>query len=201
MPGSLYCHEHGSMQSKKNTEQRSNRFRMVIAIVVANLIRLLRVIPDNDPIMSMAMPFSRRSAAITSFLFPFITMASFDIVTNEVGPWTAVTAVTYGCIGLAFHFALRGRRGMGLIPYLGYGAVGVLAFDGITGVLMQPLMFGGTFYAALVGQIPFTAMHLLTSSIFILVVTPLLDREVLLNMRLDDTRIRNFLMGLLQARA
>ena len=85
---------------------------------------------------------------------------------------------------------------MGIKAYLGYGVIGVLVFDFVTGVLATPLLFGMTFAAAFIGQIPFTAMHLLTSSAFILIVTPLLDKQVLLNKRLDDSRIWRFALGL-----
>ncbi len=100
---------------------KSNRFKLVLSMVIANAIRLIRIIPNNDPIMSMALPFSRRSSALTSLLFPLITMASFDIVTNSVGPWTAVTAATYGLIGLGFHYFLKGREKAGIKTYLGCG--------------------------------------------------------------------------------
>lgn len=173
-----------------------NVFKLALSLLIANAIRLLRIIPNNDPIMSMALPYSKRSAAITSFLFPFITMASFDMVTNAVGPWTAVTSVTYGLLGLAFHYVLRGREKVGMKSYLGYGVAGVLVFDFITGVLATPFLFGMPVWQALVGQIPFTAMHLLTTVGFIIIVTPLLDREVLRNERLNDSRVRSFIFSL-----
>ena len=177
---------------------KSNRFKLVLSMVIANAIRLIRIIPNNDPIMSMALPFSRRSSALTSLLFPLITMASFDIVTNSVGPWTAVTAATYGLIGLGFHYFLKGREKAGIKTYLGCGILGVLAFDLVTGVIATPLLFPPmTFMQALVGQIPFTLMHLVTTCGFIIVVTPLLDKQVLLNSRLDDSRVSGFLSRLL----
>jgi len=172
------------------TGKGGGRFKLILSILIANAIRLVRIIPNNDPIMSMALPYSRRSTMAVSFLFPFITMASFDLVTGYVGAWTIGTSVTYGAIGVLFYYLLKGRKKVGIVRYLGYGAAGVLIFDFITGVLMTPLLFGMTFTEAFLGQIPFTAMHLLTSSAFILVVTPLLDREVLSNRHLDDSRVK-----------
>jgi uncharacterized membrane protein len=174
---------------EKQPETKSNRLKLLLSLLIANAIRLLRIIPNNDPIMSMVLPFSRRSSALTSFAFPFLTMASFDFVTNLLGPWTLLTSITYGLVGLMAHYFLKDQKKVGMHDYISLGILGVLIFDFITGVLATPLLFGGTFTESLIGQIPFTAMHLLTTTFFILVVTPLLDKEVLLNKRLDDSRL------------
>lgn len=179
---------------------KSNRVKLILSVLIANAIRLLRIIPNNDPIMSMALPFSRRSSALTSFAFPFITMVSFDFVTGFVGSWTVVTGLTYGFIGLFFHYYLKDREKVGIKRYLGCGIIGVLVFDFITGVLATPFMFGMSFEQAFIGQIPFTLRHLLTTSAFILVVTPLLDKQVLLNARLDDSKVKAFLSRLFISR-
>ena len=184
------------MEKQVRKTDNSNRVRLILSIIIANGIRLLRIIPNNDPIMSMALPYSKRSSALTSFVFPFVTMVSFDFVTNLLGSWTLVTAVTYGLIGLVFHYYLKDKEKTGIKTYLGCGIAGVLAFDFVTGVLATPIMFGMTFQAAFMGQIPFTAMHLLTTCAFILVVTPLLDKQVLLNGKLNDNRIWAYLSRL-----
>lgn len=181
----------------KSDGKGNNFARLVLSMVIANAIRLLRVIPNNDPIMSMALPFSRRSSVWTSFAFPFITMASFDFVTGYVGAWTVVTSLTYGILGVIFHYALKDRKRVGIKRYLGYGVFGVLVFDFVTGVIATPFLYPPIgFWQALIGQIPFTAMHLLTTSAFILVVTPLLDKEVLLNKHLEDSSIRSIILRL-----
>ena len=184
------------MEKQKNGMYGSNRVKLILSVLIANGIRLLRIIPNNDPIMSMALPFSRRSSVLTSFAFPFVTMVSFDFVTGYIGSWTLVTGITYGLIGIAFHYFLKSKDKVGIKMYLGCGILGVLVFDFVTGVLATPLMFGMTFQAALIGQIPFTLRHLLTTSAFILVVTPLLDKQVLLNAKLDDSRIWAYLSRL-----
>jgi hypothetical protein len=179
------------MKQQSGGKGRSNFLKLTLSLLIANGIRLLRIIPNNDPIMSMALPFSRRSSVLTSFAFPFVTMVSFDIVTGYVGAWTLVTGITYGLIGISFHYFLKDKSEVGIKTYLGCGILGVLVFDFITGVLATPLMFPPmTFETALIGQIPFTIMHLLTTSVFILIITPLLDKQVLLNPKLDDSKVR-----------
>lgn len=174
---------------EKQSAPKSNRLKLLLSLLIANGIRLLRIIPNNDPIMSMALPFARRSSALTSFAFPFLTMASFDFVTNLLGPWTLVTSITYGLIGLMVHYFLKEQQKVGIQDYLALGVMGVLLFDFVTGVLATPILFGGTFADSLIGQIPFTLMHLISTTAFILVVTPILDRQVLLNKRLDDSKL------------
>jgi hypothetical protein len=172
---------------------KSNRLKLILSLLIANGIRLLKIFPNNDPIMSMALPFSRRSSALTSFVFPFFTIASFDFITNLLGPWTLLTGITYGLLGLAFHYLLKNRERVTMQEYLALGVLGVLVFDFITGVLATPLLFGGTFIESFLGQIPFTLMHLFSTVAYILVVTPILDRGVLLNKRLDDRKVSDFL--------
>lgn len=168
--------------------------KVVISLLIANGIRLLKIIPNNDPIMSMALPFSRRTSATTSFAFPFVTMVSFDYVTGYLGMWTVVTSITYGALGLAFHYLLKDRKEVGMKIYLGFGIVGVLIFDFITGVVATPFLVPGmTFAQAFIGQVPFTIKHLVTSSAFIIIVTPLLDKQILLNKNLDDRKVANAL--------
>jgi len=89
-----------------------NSFKLILSVLIANGIRLLRIIPNSDPIMSMALPFSRRGSALTSFTFPFVTMASFDVVTGYVGLWTLVTSITYGLQADDYEIAAGTAKGL-----------------------------------------------------------------------------------------
>jgi biotin transporter BioY len=106
-------------------------------------------------------------------------MVLFDILSRRLGIWTAVTAGTYGLLGLAFSFvystlAKRGRR-VGPATFLVSGIVGVLVFDFVTGPILSSVMFRMSFAQAFVGQIPFTLKHLASVSAYTLVVSPVLD--------------------------
>jgi len=80
-------------------------------------------------------------------------------------------------LGAAFHFYFRFKEKVSIKTYLGAGALGVLAFDFVTGVLLGPALFGMPIEMAFLGQIPFTIMHLMSVSALIIVVTPYLDKD------------------------
>ncbi len=73
------------------------------------------------------------------------------------------------------------------------GIIGVLIFDFITGPIIRSFMFGMSFIEAGLGQIPFTLMHLLTVSIFIVIITPFYDKHVFENKNLNDYNVLNYL--------
>lgn len=152
---------------------------MVLAGIFCNLYRLLRFIPNNDPIMGAMLPFSRAGSWWQAGLFAFLTMASFDAITGKVGSWTIVTAATYAAIGLAFHFAYGRMKGrVSFWTYIGSSVAGVLLFDFVTGPIASSLMFGPPFWDSLVGQVPFTLLHLASIAFFVAALTPLIDRTV-----------------------
>lgn len=165
--------------------------KFALAMLFCNAYRLLRIIPNNDPIMGCMLPFARQHKWWQAGLFSLLTMVSFDFITMKVGLWTIVTACTYAGLGLLFHFAYRRIGKVKLRHYLGSGVLGVLIFDFMTGVLFGPMLFGMSFLQAFLGQIPFTAMHLLTVTGFVLILTPLLDSAIIGNPALEDSAALN----------
>jgi len=149
-----------------------------ISLGVSTALRWVRLFPNNDPIMAVMLPCAKRGRA-AAFAFPMVAMVLFDILSRKVGIWTAVTAGTYGLLGLGFSFVYsalgkRGRR-IGPATFLVSGVVGVLVFDFITGPILSSTMFRMSFAQAFVGQIPFTLKHLASVSATTLVVSPSLD--------------------------
>jgi len=167
-------------------------FKYALSILFCNAFRFLRFIPNNDPIMACMLPFAKQDKWWQGALFAFLTMVSFDFITMKVGLWTAVTALTYAGLGIMFHFVYKKQAGkVKLRHYIGSGIAGVLIFDFVTGVLFGPAMFGMSFAQAAIGQIPFTVMHLLTATFFIILLTPLLDRAIISNPALEDSAVFN----------
>jgi len=166
-----------------------------LSILFCNAFRLLRFVPNNDPIMGCMLPFARQDKWWTAGLFSFLTMVSFDLITGMIGDWTLITAVTYGGLGILFHQLYKNKKKINLRTYLASGVLGVLIFDFITGPIMYSWMFQMPFETALIGQIPFTLLHLASVSIFIVILVPFLDVHLMNSPLLEDHKIWNKLLS------
>jgi hypothetical protein len=145
------------------------------------LIRLIPFRPPNfEPMLATAMPLSKRFGAITSFLFSFFGIVLFDAVTSGIGMWTVETSLTYGIIGVASYFFFKNRKAS-RTNFLVFGVIGTLFYDAITGLTIGPLFFHQSFMVALIGQIPFTALHLLGTVAFTLAFSTFLYKWVVPN--------------------
>jgi hypothetical protein len=173
--------------------------KYALSILFCNAYRFLRIIPNNDPIMGCMLPFAKKDKCWQAALFALLTMVSFDLITMRVGLWTLVTGLTYAGLGLMFHFLYKRLGRVKLRHYLGSGILGVLVFDFVTGVLFGPALFGMSYAQAFIGQVPFTLMHLLTVTGFVLVLTPLLDRAIAGNPALEDSTVLKRARVLLRA--
>ncbi len=131
--------------------------------------------PNVEPLLASVMPLSRVMNGISSFAFAALSIAAYDAVTSGIGVWTLVTAGAYGALGLAAHAYFQGRVGT-RAQFVGFGIVGTLAYDAATGLTVGPLAFGQPFMGALLGQIPFTLLHLAGTVLFALVLSPILAR-------------------------
>lgn len=152
--------------------------KYLASLFFCNTYRLLKIFPNNDPIMGFAMPFARRDKWWQALLFPIIAMVSFDFITMKVGVWTIGTAATYGLIGLLFYAYFKGKKKAGLATYAKGSAAGILIFDFFTGPVMSSWLFKVPFYVAFLGQIPFTAMHLASGVTLAMLIVPVMDPAV-----------------------
>lgn len=131
--------------------------------------------PNVEPLLAAVMPLSRVMGGFSSFLFAALSIAAYDAVTSGLGIWTLVTAGAYGALALAAHAYFHARVGT-RAQFVGFGIVGTLAYDALTGLTVGPLAFGQPFMGAVLGQIPFTLLHLAGTVLFALVLSPLLVR-------------------------
>ncbi len=151
---------------------KKNWFKYVIGFIACLLVRFVPFRPPNiEPILATQMPFSKVYGKMAGFLFGFLSMVLYDILTGKVGVWTLITASAYGLLGLwaAVYFKNKNNNSWG---YAKFAIIGTLAFDIVTGLSVGPLFFNQTFMEALVGQIPFTFFHLLGNVSFALVLSP-----------------------------
>ena len=157
---------------------KKNWLKYIIAFVSVFLVRLIPFrAPNIEPIMAVAMPFSKAYNGLFTFIFGASSIILFDLVTSGFGMWTAITALAYGLIGYGASFFFRNRSGWK--NYALYAIFATILYDAVTGLTMGPLFFGMPFMVALVGQIPFTVLHLLGNVSFAIVLSPVIERWVL----------------------
>ncbi|MFA4946820.1 MAG: hypothetical protein WC607_04785 [Candidatus Micrarchaeia archaeon] len=122
-----------------------------------------------------------------------------DLASNAVGIWTVIGMLTWGTMALCFTWLKPSNN---LRSFLGLSVAGTLFFDFVTGPIAFPFLFGGTFFDALIGQIPFTISHVIGNVVVTLLLSPVLFSNVFLNKRVsallarygvyDKTALRRF---------
>lgn len=156
---------------------KKNPIKFIILFAVGLFVRLLPFrAPNLEPLMAMVMPLSRNFSRLYSFLFGFLSVAVYDMFTVGFGVWTLFAGIAYGLVGLAASFYFQNRTGWK--NYAKFAFVGTIVFDIVTGLSMGPIFFDQPFMSAVIGQIPFTAIHLLSNVSFAIVLSPMIERWV-----------------------
>ena len=73
--------------------------------------------------------------------------------------------------------------------YVLFAVIGTLFYDAVTGLTIGPLLWGQPFMVALIGQIPFTLLHLAGNITFAVVLSPLLYTWVVENKQLTFSKV------------
>jgi hypothetical protein len=156
---------------------KKNWIKYITAFLAVFAIRLMPFrVPNVEPIMTVIMPFGKVYGGLMSFAFGFFSIVLFDSVTSGLGIWTLVTALAYGLLGLGATYFFKNRSGWK--NYATYAVIATIVYDALTGLTIGPLFFHQSFIVSLVGQIPFTALHLLGNVSFAIVLAPLIERWV-----------------------
>jgi uncharacterized membrane protein YuzA (DUF378 family) len=173
--------------------------KYIIGIVIVVLLRLLPHPPNVEPITATLMPFAKKWGMLAGLAFGALTVLSFDVITGTIGPWSLFTAGAYALFGLAagWYFspacakddATDRRAGSSRAQYVILAVIGTLFYDAITGLTLGPLFFGQPFMVALVGQIPFTLYHLAGNVVLAAFLSPLIERWVVQNPKLETGSI------------
>jgi len=161
--------------------------KFILGWLVCFLIRLIPppFRPANfEPIMATNMPFAKKYGPIGGFAFGFLSIVLFDLAVAKIGWWTLFTAAAYGFVGFgaALYFKNRASNSWN---YLKFGVVGTLIYDALTGLTIGPLFWSQPFMAALIGQIPFTAMHLAGNILLSFFLSPVIYRFIVSNPALN----------------
>ena len=170
---------------------RPNWLKFIIGWVVCLAIRLVPFRPPSlEPIMTTTMPFAKQYGGVAGFIFGSASMILYDAVQGKVGSWTWITAFAYGAVGWGAAVFLKSRPAK-IRWFVSYAIIGTLVFDIATGLSVGPLFFGQPFIEAVVGQIPFTLIHLSTNVMLAATVSPLVYRWVVANPRLVVARVNS----------
>ncbi|MBU0999245.1 hypothetical protein KKG24_02985 [Patescibacteria group bacterium] len=155
-----------------------NYFKFFLGLILCLLVRLIPFrAPNVEPILATMMPFSKVYGAFVGFSFAVLSILLYDIVTGTLGIQTFFTAIAYGILGL---WAARYFSAQKCVPggkkdkwgYVRFAIFGTLFFDAFTGLSVGPIFFHQSFFGSLVGQIPFTALHLLSNVVFAFALSP-----------------------------
>ncbi len=158
--------------NKKNYFNLS--FKFFISLVLCLLVRLIPFrVPNVEPILATTMPFSRAYGAFAGFSFAVLSILLFDLVTHTLGVQTFFTVLAYGALGwwAAIYFK---KHEANALNFARFAIIGTLFFDAVTGLTIGPLLFHQSFFASLIGQIPFTVLHLVGNIIFALLLSPVI---------------------------
>lgn len=143
--------------------------------------------PNIEPIFATQMPFSKAYGKFAGFVFGVSSILAYDFLTHTGGVWTLITASAYGTLGIFSAWYLKNkkasRRNFALVAL-----IGTLFYDAITGLTIGPLFFHQSFVSALVGQIPFTLMHLFGNISFALILSPAIYTFLLKHQRLREAK-------------
>jgi hypothetical protein len=172
---------------------KKNYFKFSLILILCLFIRLIPFrVPNVEPIMASVMPFGRAYGAWAGFSFALLSILLYDVLTGTIGVHTFFTATAYGLIGLwsASYFSAKGGAVSDgkndIFSYVRFAIIGTLFYDIATGLTVGPIFFHQSFLGSLIGQIPFTALHLTGNIILALTLSPAIYYFLIRKKKLKD---------------
>ena len=154
---------------------KKNWFKYITAFLTVLLVRLMPFrAPNIEPIMTTIMPIGKKCGSLMAFIFGSFSIVVYDLLTSGIGIWTLVTAFAYGLLGMGSFYFFKNRTGWK--NYAIYAVIATIFYDAVTGLTIGPLFFHQSFIVSLVGQIPFTFLHLLGNVSFAIVLSPVIEK-------------------------
>ena len=154
--------------------RKKNYFKVALALFLCLLVRMIPLrAPNIEPILATTMPISRAYGALLGFFFAVLSILLYDVLTGTLGVQTFFTAGAYGIIGFwsANYFKNFKKNKATRWSYARFAIFGTLFFDALTGLTVGPLFFHQSFFNTFIGQIPFTALHLIGNVSFAIVLS------------------------------
>lgn len=146
--------------------------KFIFGIIFCLLVRLIPVrVPNVEPILATVMPFSKKSGALVGFSFGFFSILLYDIITGTLGVRTLFTAGAYGLIGLLSAVYFK-KKEASIRNFVSFAIPATFLYDALTGLTVGPIFFHQSFLNSVLGQIPFTLLHLTGNIIFAIILSP-----------------------------
>lgn len=158
--------------------------KYILALLFCVFVRILPRPPNIEPIMSASMPISRRFGSCSGFIFAAFSVVALDFIVGRVGYWTVYTALAYGMVGYAAALWLSRKKEVKGREYAEFALFATIFYDAVT-ALAFGMQFGQNLEATIIGQIPFTAYHLVGNVILAYFVSPLLYKWIVANPKLE----------------
>lgn len=152
---------------------KKNYFKFFLGLLFCLLARLIPLrAPNVEPILATMMPMSRAYGALIGFSFAVLSILLYDVATGTLGVQTFFTTGAYGILGLWAARYFKKNKSTNAWSYVRFAIMGTLFYDAFTGLTVGPLFFNQSFLGSLVGQIPFTLLHLLGNIAFAFILSP-----------------------------
>ena len=162
-----------------------------LGTLVFRLISPLLGLWNVSPLMATELAGSKVYGPWIGGIYGALSIAIVDIMMGKAGTWTIVTSSTYGLVGVFGAFYLK-KRTASAKNFIIASVVGTLFFDLVTGVLMGPILFGGSFAIAAIGQVSFTFRHLIGNIFFASVLAPWFYHKIMSNPKWEFSQIFKF---------
>jgi len=151
-------------------------FKPILAFILVMFYRLLPVRPPNvEPILASVMPISKKFGMISGVVFSVLSIVLYDILTAGIGGYTWTAALTYALLSVGASVYFLNRKST-VKNFVVFSSLSIVFYDIMTGIVLGPLVTGGNVYMAFIGQIPFTALHLMGGAVFAIVLSPALSK-------------------------
>lgn len=141
-----------------------------------------------SPLMATELAGAKAFGAWSGFFYGLSSIILVDIIMSKIGLWTIVTSLSYGLVGAFGAIYLQNKKATSA-NFIVASIIGTLFFDLVTGVLMGPILFGGSFTVAAIGQIPFTARHLAGNIVFAGLLAPWFYKKIIVNPNWEFAKI------------
>ncbi len=144
---------------------------LAVAVSSGVFVKALGAPPNIELLMPFVLCAGLVFGPVSGFFVGCLARFAYDVYMAFVGPWSLYTAPSYGVVGLlAGVLGMRGKKysrtEMTLIA-----AMLTIVYDLLT-MLGFSLQFGMPLWAAVLGQIPFTMLHLAGNCTFVFLICP-----------------------------